>query len=114
LNDNQFSGSTDVLTNMTSMQVLYFENNKFSGTLAGDFHRLIDMREMKASGNDLTGTVPKRLCKLLEQANKPGSKKSLTNLQMDCAPSADGTVEIDCPCCTTCCDGMGYYCKPST
>jgi hypothetical protein len=114
LNDNQFSGSIDVLTNITSMQVLYLENNKFSGTLAGDFGRLTTMYEFRASGNDLTGTVPKRLCKLLEQANKPGSNKVLSVLQMDCAQSADGAVEIDCPCCTTCCDGMGYYCKPAT
>jgi Leucine-rich repeat (LRR) protein len=114
LNDNQFTGSTDVLTNITSMQVLYFENNKFSGSLSGDFNRLTNMREMKASGNDLTGTVPKGLCNLLKPANKPGSKKFLTDLQMDCAPSADGTVEIDCPCCTVCCDSEGQDCNGST
>jgi hypothetical protein len=70
---------------------------------------------MKALGNDLTGTVPESLCNLVTPAkNKLGSTTFLIVLQMDCAPWADGSVEIDCPCCTVCCDKEGSDCKVSS
>jgi hypothetical protein len=114
LNDNQFWGGVDVLTNLTNLGELHIENNKFGGSLSRDFSRLTEMWEFTASGNEFTGSVPEVLCNLVEPANKPGSSKILSVLEMDCMPSADGAVEIDCPCCTTCCDAMGLYCKPST
>jgi hypothetical protein len=114
LENNKLSGSIDVVTNFTKLHVLYIENNKFSGSLPVDFSRQTNMEEFTASGNEFTGSVPKGLCSLLKPANKQGSKKILSALQTDCTPSADGTVEIDCPCCTTCCDAEGQYCTPST
>jgi hypothetical protein len=111
LTDNQLTGSLLPLTNMTKLETLLIENNKFSGLLPRELAQLKRLGLFYASGNDLDGPVPQRVCNLLAVDDAQGSTKSLKEFQLDCAVQLDGTVEIDCPCCTHCCDPDGTNCK---
>lgn len=91
---NAFDGTIPQnLGNAPELRALLLQQNALSGTVpAIGESRLQSLQQMKLFDNQLSGSLPDSICKLVAQA-------SLTELSSDCG----GMVpKIDCPCCTEC------------
>lgn len=74
---------------LTSLKKLYLENNLLTGRIPGTLHHLKHLEMLKLHGNDLTGTVPSKVCDLR-------LNKDLAVFSVDCE------TELNCTCCTQC------------
>ena len=92
---------TDIFPLMTELNSLRIHNNKFSGQMPENMGEvLVDGTAVWLSGNDFTGTVPHSLCR-----NR--GPNLLRELVADCnGPNP----EIECSCCSECCDRDGGNC----
>lgn len=99
-----FSGTLPTtISALSNLEFLRISNNMFTGTLPGYWMRfLFNLHTLWISGNDFTGSVPKVLCTLF-----------MDELRADCAPGDDGSIEIECDCCTFCCKPDGAGCLPT-
>ena len=96
---------------MPALQVVTLSANSLEGTLPSSFEQLTDLTTLDVMDNLLTGTWPSHLSQLsaMEELSVSlnvlmGSMDddlclltSLMHVGADCE-------EIDCPCCTMCCD----------
>lgn len=58
-----FSGSLDILSTMTALQVLWLQSNKFSGPIP-DLSACTELSDLQLRDNSLTGVIPDSLTKL--------------------------------------------------
>lgn len=107
LESNQLGGllpsSFGKLTNL----VHYFvDDNIFSGTVPTEYSNLVNLEYFWFNGNSLTGSVDLTLCNSL-------LRPSGANLRSNCLGNdlAGGRAQIQCSCCTTCCDSNGVNCE---
>ncbi len=107
LESNQLGGllpsSFGKLTNL----VHYFvDDNIFSGTVPSEYSALVNLEYFWFNGNSLTGSVDLTLCNSF-------LRPSGTNLRSNCLENdlAGGGAQIQCSCCTTCCDSNGVNCQ---
>ena len=107
LNDNYLTGTVPTeLRKLTSLLIVYLENNGFTGTLPMEFSQWSNVREFLFSGNNTTGSVDDVFCS--------GDQlfKLLETLQSDCLAAATmNSSEIECQCCTVCCNSNGEDCR---
>lgn len=88
------------LTGCESLRVLVLNRNNLNGELPITFHYLRNLVSLVLDHNDLTENAD-IMCTL-------GIDEYIT----DCAERSDGTKEIDCPCCSNCCQDGDETCNP--
>ncbi len=117
---NGFTGSLpSELGQLTALEYLHILDNGFKGVVPSELGLLTNLVEFLASNNELIGSIPTEFAQLQKLENftfygnfLTGSVDSLlctstnqlTVLNGDCLPNGDGSVEIECSCCTICCD----------
>jgi len=81
---------------MTSLELLTFQYNDFTGPVPSSFSQLSNLQELSFWNNDMTGTVPNGVCDI----------SSLQTFVLDC-------LEVETDCWTRCyyqCDGVNVPC----
>jgi hypothetical protein len=105
LERNSFSGALPtelgLLTNLKNVLINY---NNFSGTLPTELVELTNLQTFSMDNNRLVGSTNETFC-------SNDYLNSLSILQADCLPNGDGSVEMECSCCTACCTSDGSYCQ---
>lgn len=112
---------------MSELTSIFLESNLFQGTLPTEFGSLSKLENFFVYGNSLSGQVPPEYAKLtnlkyfwFHATDLTGSVDDLfcvfpvvNNLQGDCLPiSSDGLPpQINCTCCTRCCNNNGTNCE---
>ena len=90
---------------LTALSTVHVENNMFTGSVPMELSQwnFTLMHEFVLSGNDFFGMVDDYLCPMNHQWN---------TFQSDCLPSTtSGGNEIQCGCCTSCCNAYGQNCQ---
>jgi len=129
---------------LTDIEELYLESNRFEGSLPPTFGKLTNLLRLFVDDNRLTGTVPTEYSALTSSleyfwfhgnAGLTGSVNSTfcdpdrsvpvlwlngedasINLKSNCLSNdLDGSpAQIECPCCTSCCDSNGTNCTSNS
>jgi len=119
------------LGDLTSLVLLDLDANDFSGTIPNDFGSLTNLHALMLNRNELTGTIPsvfKNLSRLkvllLDKNNLKGTTNEiclsplgmqLQHFITDCYPGKGGMdvspPEIECRCCTLCCNDDDLDCN---
>jgi serine/threonine protein kinase len=68
LSFNQLTGSLDVLYEITGLETLNLNGNRFAGTLSSSLAYLSNISSLKLESNKLVGSFPKELCELAADA----------------------------------------------
>ena len=106
---------------MRNIEWLYMNSNEFEGTIPSELASLTRLERLWLYGNYLSGSIPDELSSLnpgdlrLEFNNLTGALNAfcnkdalLTSISADCG----GTdPELECPCCTKCCDNSSGECS---
>jgi len=100
------------------LETLLLSDNQFWGPIPTEFAALADLSRVWLHGNSFTGIVPERWC---ADRNVAMSGTGLYDIDddddlviADCQPAADGYIELQCSCCTTCCKPGGRVCLPNS
>merc|ERR1712066_977178 len=106
----------------SSLQLLDLDGNDLSGSIPTWYGLMTNLHALMLNRNELTGTIPDALTKLdklkvllLDGNNLTGSAKGICASPMglkldhfiaDCYPGRSGVepAEVDCRCCTLCCN----------
>ena len=91
------------LSGLPMVTVLDLKDNMLSGLLPIEMAVPDLLGELLLSGNRFVGAIPPVFC--------PPQKNSWVILQADCKPDEFGQAELQCSCCTTCCDTYGRQCE---
>ena len=91
------------LSGLPMITVLDLKDNRLSGFSPNETAVPDRLRELFLSGNRFVGAIPPVFC--------PPQKSSWVVLQADCKPDEVGRVELQCSCCTKCCDTDGKQCE---
>ena len=92
---------------LRNLKYLRLRDCEFSGTIPTEVGRLRFLEQVWFDGNDFTGAVPDEICSLRTPV---GSETGLSELIADCALiDMVEPPEIECPCCTVCCDGKNEF-----
>eukprot|EP00536_Pseudo-nitzschia_multiseries_P012873 jgi/Psemu1/244936/estExt_Genewise1.C_5130003 len=104
---NQLTGTIPAsIQELTRMFRFEVQSNLLEGTVPNGIGNLPVLRDVRLQYNSFTGVVPTGLCFLT----------SMELLQADCLGRPDnafeleGTPEIECYCCTTCCNAAAKEC----
>lgn len=101
LSGNRINGSlSEQLSKLTMLVTLDVRDNRLSGTVPADHGEYPRMNWVFLSGNDLFGSIPDMFC----------PQRAEDVLEADCKPDYNGTVEIQCSCCSICCNNNGKQC----
>lgn len=96
LTRNQLSGTISTRIGLlSSLEFLSLENNNFTGTIPSIVESLSNIQTADFSKNNLVGSL-----------NMCGVK----NLKANCLPDANARANVDCLCCTWCCNSAGDIC----
>lgn len=99
LSNNAFEGSLpwEKMVTYENLEQIDLAENRFSGTISGDFSRLVNLRLLSIFHNDgMRGAMPESVCTLVN------SEQSLKVLTKACG----GELSlVDCSCCNECWDG---------
>jgi Leucine rich repeat len=128
----------DWLPTMTNLEVLALKGNRLTGTIASEFGHLTKLKYCMLNQNWLTSTVPTELIALPQLAvllvdnnrlngtiDTCSFKTHLGAMIADCGDplqncagsecddvvAASMTIEVACPCCTSCCNDMDEECN---
>ena len=107
LESNNLTGRLPTeLSNATNLANLFVEDNLFSGTVPTEYSSLVNLEYFWFHRNSLTGSVDSTLCDSF--LNPRGA-----NLKSNCLDDAlvGVAAQIQCSCCTTCCDSNGTNCE---
>mmetsp|Transcript_19697 Transcript_19697/g.29226 ORF Transcript_19697/g.29226 Transcript_19697/m.29226 type:complete len:327 (-) Transcript_19697:87-1067(-) len=91
---NYFEGTVPTeLANLKKLKALDIYANAFEGKIPSQMGGLKNLKELDLHDNNFRGRVPKQIC-----------ERKLSFLAADCL---DGShKEVECDCCTICCEGM--------
>jgi Leucine rich repeat len=108
---------------LKNLQHLYLDSNAFNGTIASQFGSLTRLDQLRLQDNQLSGSVPMELSSLLSAKsiklftnNLTGSLENvfcqqssvvLSKVDADCGGM---DPQVECTCCTTCCDSSSGNC----
>jgi Leucine-rich repeat (LRR) protein len=128
----------DWIPTMTNLEVLALDRNRLTGTIASEFGHLTKLKYCMLNQNWLTATVPTELIALPQLAvllvdnnrlngtiDTCSFKTHLGAMIADCGDPlqscagsecddvvvASMTIEVTCPCCTSCCNDMDEECN---
>ena len=104
-----FSGSLNSsrISQLQKMTDFRLSSNKFSGPLPMEIQDLPLLRDIQLANTDLTGSIPTEMC------SRRGAEDGIYRMTADCREDAVGGVtELECDCCTLCCDAVGMNCAP--
>ena len=102
LSDNGFMGTIPTeIGQLNDLVTLDVSGNTLTGSLPTEFSEISTLTQFAFSFNDLTGSVSKTLCV---------DSKQWEILQGDCLDDGYGQSEIECICCTSCCNANGTQC----
>jgi len=130
LEGNRLQGTIpDDYGELTKLVALYFESNRFEGRLPPSLGNLMNLVNFFVNDNSFTGTIPTEYSTLtnlkyfwfhnnLLTGSVDGTmcasypKLNGTNLRSNCLGNELGGVpaQIECSCCSTCCDSNGINC----
>jgi hypothetical protein len=127
LSTNDMTGSIpSEIGLLKNLELLHLDSNAFNGTIASQFGSMTRLEQLRLQENQLSGSVPMELSSLLSAKsiklfanNLTGSLDDvfcqqpsvvLSKVDADCG-GADPQVE--CTCCTTCCDSSSGNCTTS-
>mmetsp|Transcript_35091 Transcript_35091/g.71841 ORF Transcript_35091/g.71841 Transcript_35091/m.71841 type:complete len:100 (-) Transcript_35091:54-353(-) len=79
---------------MRELTQLYLNSNKLTGTIPSQLGDLKQLVQLSFDDNNLTGSVPHSVCEL----------EKIANLAVDCLFTASTPAQIECLCCTNCCN----------
>ena len=91
------------LSGLSMITVLDLKDNRLSGFFPNETTVSDRLRELSLSGNRFVGAIPPDFC--------PPQRSGWVVLQADCKPDEIGQVELECSCCTKCCDTDGKQCE---
>jgi Leucine-rich repeat (LRR) protein len=103
---NRFEGLLPpLLGNLMNLVNFFVNDNSFSGTIPIEYSALTNLKYFWFHDNFLTGSVDGTFC-----ASHP--RLNSTNLRSNCLGNDLGGVpaQIECSCCSTCCDSNGINC----
>jgi Leucine-rich repeat (LRR) protein len=103
---NRFEGTLpSSWGNLTNLENFFVDDNILSGSVPDEYSALMNLKYFWFHGNMLTGSVDETFC------NYPLSDNS-TNMRSNCLSNdlAGLPAQIECSCCTTCCDRNGADC----
>lgn len=101
LESNQFTGSVSTaIGQLSTLKELNLANNPFQGDVPSELSSLTSLEKMWIHGTDLKGSIPTEMC-----------RSSLTVLEADCRTGVNGLTEVECTCCSVCCDLNGERCE---
>jgi len=97
--DNQLTGTIPVeLGRLSLLETLHVRRNWLTGSVPSELEQLSALQSLDIAGNSFIGSLNETICGL----------SGLSFLRADCK-------EIDCPCCTLCCDDdTGSVCQDMT
>jgi len=99
LKDNKFHGKIPThLGSLTKLTYLDLENNKLTGTIPLELSGAISLEMLYLNGNDLGGNLDAVFC---------NTNMAFFEFVADCRGTAP---EVECSCCTSCCDSRGFNC----
>jgi hypothetical protein len=130
-NNNITGRIPDWIGGLSGLQLLDLDANQLSGSIPSWIGLLTGLNHLLLNRNQLTGAIPTQLATmrdldvlLLDSNSLTGSAKFLCDRAAeedfkvpsffiaDCYPGQDGTApEIDCRCCTTCCNDGDPTCN---
>jgi Leucine-rich repeat (LRR) protein len=112
---------------LTNLETLDLDWNHISGTIATGMGNLSNLQHLLLNRNLLDGTIPTQLSQLpklkmlMVDNNQFVGKLDACQVEMlvaDCGDPDDGcpdcqslTMEVNCPCCTTCCYDGDQHCN---
>lgn len=102
---NNFTGFLNVQSGgWQKMKNLRLSRNRMTGSVPTAIASLPFLADFQIDGPDMdiVGKIPPQLC----------VRRNSTDifLSANCKESSDGSVEVDCDCCSTCCDHEGFGC----
>lgn len=101
---NMFSGTISPMIQAMNISKLFLGGNAFIGSVPFDLADL-NISIIELHSNNFTGILPPDICNLYNE--------SLTVLTADCLGSDQSPPEIDCACCTLCCNNEIGHCLPN-
>ncbi|KAL7580253.1 hypothetical protein ACA910_012990 [Epithemia clementina (nom. ined.)] len=104
LRDCNFSGGLDPrISEFAELTELRLTNNPMSGPLPAEITLWEFIDRIELTGTDLTGTIPQEFC---DRRRDNGIRIIETN----CREENGEGAELECSCCTLCCDSNGENC----
>ena len=91
------------LHNLSMLEVLDLKDNNLSGYIGSEATVPEALRKLLLSGNNLVGSIPQAFC--------IPRQHGWDFLEADCKSDEKGRVELQCICCTKCCDSDGGRCE---
>lgn len=87
---------------LSDLVFLRLHHAEFTGTLPSALANMTQLTKVRLDGNKFVGSVPEGLC----------FQDKIDEFVADCLPSsATGVAQIDCECCTLCCDPATGICN---
>lgn len=94
---NQLSGSISTqIGNLTSLEFFSLRQNQMNGTIPIEVGMLSNLKGIALHRNNFVGNISDPICSLFNDGK-------LKQLISDCMDSFTETGEVQCDCCTTCC-----------
>ncbi|KAL7558431.1 hypothetical protein ACA910_015773 [Epithemia clementina (nom. ined.)] len=83
--------------------------NNFDGALPSEIQLLVNLADVQLDNTDLTGEIPTELC-----TRRASSGIGIFRMTANCFANEESgqAPELDCDCCTLCCDTNGENCAP--
>lgn len=101
LDENSLFGEIpECIGELTLLNQLYLFRNELSGAVPPQLSQLPELQGIGLEDNELEGAVPDEVCSALENRE--------AEFWLDCGGSSP---EVQCPCCTTCCDSEMQQCN---
>lgn len=98
LANNALTGTLpSCLSKLAGLEDFSVMNNAMTGQLPSGLGDLSELRRLHLAGNSFNGKLPGSVCDLVES-------RMLSETSTDCMNNASESY-VQCPCCTTCCDG---------
>lgn len=109
LESNRLEGSLPrSFGNLTNLLTLFVDDNQLSGTVPTEYSGLADLEYFWLDHNFLTGSVDDTFC---DYSKNPWFES--TDLKSNCLAGGNpgsAPAQIECSCCTECCDSNGTNC----
>jgi hypothetical protein len=111
LDDNTLFGPVpSELGQLTDLQFLLLNRNTLTGEIPQEFSRLTKLRLAFLDRNSLTGSLA-AMCQLATFREQAGDVDGTELITADCRGP---DIEIECLCCTTCCNDLNAECHDFT